>query len=293
MDSMTGYGQGFAESEELRVVVTLRGVNHRFLDLSTRLTDLARGSELAVQRRLKESVTRGRVELTADITAIRESSPEVSVDAGVAAALAGAASRLVEADLAGGELSVSDLVQMPEVVRMNVSAPEWGAAGETVLLDALSAALEQFLASRREEGSRLASVVEQKIDILAELVSRLEALRPEVQAAVSRALRERIAELTGDHELDVGRLEQEVALLIDRSNVSEELERLTIHLEHVREVMAETAAAVGKRLDFLVQEIFRELNTLAAKCRSTEMTRITVDAKVLCEEIREQLRNVE
>ena len=113
-------------------------------------------------------------------------------------------------------------------------------------------------------------------------------LGPEATAALAT----RLAELAGDAGLDPNRLEQEAALLIDRSNVSEELERLRVHLEHLRKVLGEPGA-MGKRADFLIQEIFRELNTLSTKCRSSEMTRLCVDGKVLCEEIREQLRNVE
>jgi uncharacterized protein (TIGR00255 family) len=150
-----------------------------------------------------------------------------------------------------------------------------------------------MLEARRSEGDRLAAIVSGKLDELEALATRLEALRPAVQEALARALHERLgAALAGSEGIEPERMVQEVALLADRSNVAEELERLTVHLSHLREIAAQ-GGPIGKRLDFLVQEVFRELNTMSAKCRSSEMTRACVDAKVLCEELREQLRNVE
>jgi len=292
MNSMTGYGQASAEGADFRATVTLRGVNHRFLDLSLRLPEEARGSEAMLQRQLSERIERGRVELTTEITAHREPVAEVEVNSAAAAALARAAADLATAGVASGGLSAADLLRMPEVVRVRGSSMDWGPEEVAVLSEALQGALTQLLAARGEEGSRLEAVVVDKVEALTALVGWLEDLRPEVQKELADGFRDRVEELLGDREIDPARLAQETALLIDRSNVSEELERLRVHLEHIREVIRQ-AGAVGKRLDFLVQEIFRELNTLSAKCRSVEMTRLAVDAKVLCEEMREQFRNVE
>jgi uncharacterized protein (TIGR00255 family) len=292
MNSMTGYGQASAEDAGWRIVVTLRGVNHRYLDVSLRLPEAARGCEADLQRQLGSRMERGRIELGAEIGTPLEPASQIEVDTAAAGALARAADELVATGVASGGLSAADLMNMPEVVRFGGSAVGWGPEAEAVLTEATAAALEQLLEARRQEGARLEAVVVEKIDDLGALVGRLEALRPEVQSALEESFRQRIGELLGDHEVDSERLAQETALLIDRSNVSEELERLRVHLEHFREVAARQGA-VGKRLDFLVQEIFRELNTLSAKCRNVEMTRLAVDAKVLCEEMREQLRNVE
>lgn len=292
MDSMTGYGQASAEGAGFRVLATLRGVNHRFLDLSLRLPEEARISEAVLQRRLGESLKRGRVELVAEIALLREPVLDLEINSPAAEALARAAEQLAEQGVASGELSMSDLLRMPDVVRVRATALGWTSEGEAVLLSAVDGALTQFLKSRAAEGRRLESVVRDKLVVLEDLAGRLETLRPEVQAAMEESFQERLSDLVGDREIDPDRVAQEVALLIDRSNVSEELERLRVHLEHLGEVL-EHDGAVGKRLDFLVQEIFRELNTLSAKCRSSEMTRLCVDAKVLCEEMREQLRNVE
>lgn len=292
MNSMTGYGQGSAEGDGLRITVTLRGVNHRYLDVSLRLPEEARGCEAELQRQLSAQVERGRIELNAELISPGEPATEIQVDIAAAKALARAADELVEAGAAEGGLSASDLLGMPEIVRIGTTGIDWAPQGEKLLVEATATALEQLLAAKLREGERLRKVVFAKVDSLASIVVELESLRPEVQTALEAAFRQRIEELLGDREVEPERLAQETALLIDRSNVSEEVERLRVHLEHFREVAGQ-AGAVGKRLDFLVQEIFRELNTLSAKCRSVEMTRLAVDAKVLCEEMREQLRNVE
>ncbi|HSG41362.1 MAG TPA: DUF1732 domain-containing protein, partial [Thermoanaerobaculia bacterium] len=125
-----------------------------------------------------------------------------------------------------------------------------------------------------------------------EVVARLDALRGPVREEIAATLQKRLSELLGKQPIDEGRIAQEAAVLVDRSDVSEEIDRLGSHLDHFRAVTRESGGA-GKRLDFLTQEIFRELNTLGAKCRNAEMTRAVLDAKVLCEQIREQVQNVE
>jgi len=153
-------------------------------------------------------------------------------------------------------------------------------------------ALAQLVASREREGASLQAAMEERLALLAKVADRLDALRAPVAGELAAAMKRRLAELLAGQPLDEARLAQEVALLVDRSDVTEELDRLRAHLGHFREVAAERGPS-GKRLDFLTQEIFRELNTTGSKCRNHEMTRAVLDAKVLCEQIREQVQNVE
>ena len=154
-------------------------------------------------------------------------------------------------------------------------------------------AVAQLVASREKEGASLVAAMEEKLRGVEEAVQRLDALRGPVREEMAASLKRRLDELLGGQPLDEARVAQEVALLVDRSDVSEEIDRLRSHVEHFRAVMREKTGPRGKRLDFLTQEIFRELNTLGAKCRNAEMTRAVLDAKVLCEQIREQVQNVE
>jgi len=200
--------------------------------------------------------------------------------------------QLVEGGLIDRGLSAGDLMRLPEAFRVELGVEEWAPEDEELLLRVTREAVAQLVASRQKEGSSLVVVMDEKLRGVEDAVARLDALRGPVREEMAAALRRRLAELLGGQPLDETRLAQEVALLVDRSDVSEEIDRLRSHVEHFRAVMRESAAA-GKRLDFLTQEVFRELNTLGAKCRNAEMTRAVLDAKVLCEQIREQVQNVE
>lgn len=293
MRSMTGFGSAVGENGSHRVAVTLRGVNHRYLDVVVRLPDVCRGSEAALKRLLGESLSRGRLELAVEVERTAAGAARLDLGTEVARAVVMAVDELRAAGLVEGDLSPGELLQVPGVVDVGAAADEWTEADEALLHQVVSEALAELAEARRAEGARLARVVADKLEQIEAGVAELEALRPEAQQALAESFESRLEELLEDGELEPRRLEQEVAVLIDRSNVSEELERLRAHVEHFAEILEQADGAVGKRLDFVVQEIFRELNTLSAKCRSAAMTRLVVEAKVVCEELREQLRNVE
>lgn len=297
MHSMTAFGQGTAENERLRVTVTLRGFNHRYLDLVLRLREEHRDLEGTVRELLAGRLERGRVEAVVEIETLGAPRLELTIDEDLAERLHALQRELVERGVVQGGLSFSDLLGLPEVVKLrSQQSAGWTADDRAVLTRAAAEALEQFVAARRTEGESLRAVFLPRLDALGEVVEGLSARRAAVAAETSAALRRRIAELLdgvpsgGTPSED--RLAQEVAFLVDRGDVAEELDRLASHLEHFRAIMAGDGA-IGKRLDFLSQEIFRELNTLGAKCRDSEMVRAVLDGKVLCEQIREQVQNVE
>jgi uncharacterized protein (TIGR00255 family) len=289
---MTGYGEASGENARHGVTVSLRAVNHRFLDLQLRLGEDLRGSEAALRDLIAREVARGRLEARVEVRSVAERKATVQVHMGVIREAHTAIHQLVEAGLVERGLAAGDLLRLPEAFRVELEREEWGEEDEELLLRVAREAVAQLVASRETEGASLFIAMEEKLQGLQEAVDRLDALRGSVREEIAAALRRRLAELLGARPLDEARLAQEVALLVDRSDVSEEIDRLRSHLEHFRGVTRETAAA-GKRLDFLTQEIFRELNTLGAKCRNAEMTRAVLDAKVLCEQIREQVQNVE
>jgi uncharacterized protein (TIGR00255 family) len=295
MRSMTGYGEAAAEGERHTMSVSLKAVNHRFLDLQVRLGEEARGSEPALRELVGKEVQRGRVEMRLDIRPRGERKAEVAVHFGLVEAAVAATRRLVEQGLLERGLAAGDLLRIPEAFRVELEGGGWEESDEGLLLSVAGEALAQLVASREREGSSLQAAMEERLALLEKVADRLDALRGPVQGELAAALRRRLAELLGGQPgqpLDESRLAQEVALLVDRSDVTEELDRLRAHLAHFREVAAERGPS-GKRLDFLTQEIFRELNTTGSKCRNHEMTRAVLDAKVLCEQIREQVQNVE
>jgi uncharacterized protein (TIGR00255 family) len=292
MRSMTGYGEASGENARHGITVSLRAVNHRFLDLQLRIGEELRGSEAALRDVVGREVSRGRVEARVELRPVAERKATVQVNMSVIREAHVAVHQLVEGGLIERGLSAGDLMRLPEAFRVELGVEEWSPEDEELLLRVTREAVAQLVASREKEGGSLVVVMDEKLRGVDDAVARLDALRGPVREEMAAALRRRLAELLGGQPLDETRVAQEVALLVDRSDVSEEIDRLRSHVEHFRAVMRESAAA-GKRLDFLTQEVFRELNTLGAKCRNAEMTRAVLDAKVLCEQIREQVQNVE
>ena len=200
---------------------------------------------------------------------------------------------LVAAGEVAGGLTAGDLLRIPGALEVEVAAVEWGDAERELTAEVARRALVELVSARESEGARLVAILLGRLEELEQGVAKIDALRAPALAASHAAIGKRLSELLGEATaIDPLRLAQEAAVLADRSDVSEEVDRLKAHFEHFREV-ARGRAASGKRLDFLTQEIFRELNTLAAKCRHPEVVRLVLDAKVLCEQIREQVQNVE
>lgn len=298
MRSMTGFGTSERETERFRVAATLRSVNHRYLDLVLRLKDEVRPAEPALRELLGERLHRGRVELSVDIQARASSTQPPEVDRGLLEGLHGVFESLERDGLVTGQLTPGDLLRLPQVVRLAEAGLPWEETDDELLFRVVAEALDQLVAARATEGAKVRSVLEEKLDGLGAVVEELSGLAPEARDLAAADLSRRLEALLATHgdegtaSLDPVRLAQEVAILADKSDVSEELDRLGAHLEHVREVLGDSGS-IGKRLDFLAQEIFRELNTLGSKSRHPEMAKKMLDAKVLAEQIREQVQNVE
>lgn len=301
MRSMTAFGQASGENRHHAVTVTLKGVNHRYLELKLRLDDDYRASETALRDRFQKDLFRGRVDASIEVRRLTEREATVEVHRGVVRAAHSAFHELVEEGLLTRELTAGDLIALPEAVTVRVAPDRWDEEDRTLLLDVAGRALDQMVRARTSEGRRLAAFLAGHVEKLERQVARLEALRETVLEEIAAGLEERVRRLVDQRvpelagELDRSRLAQEVAILADKSDIREELDRLASHLEHFREVTAraDRPGSVGKRLDFLCQEIFRELNTLGAKCRNAAMTREVLDAKGIAEQLREQVQNVE
>ncbi len=293
MQSMTGFGHAEIEAEGLRIAATTRSVNHRYLDLALRLREEQRSQEPALREHLSKRLSRGRVEVSFEVEPVGQVPAEVEIDHGLVSAVKEAAQTLVSAGVLDQGPTFGDLMRMPDVVRVRAQKVTWDDETKAALVRALDAALDQLLASRATEGAKLARVLEEHLEALDRLTEELRACAEAWPAAAAAHLRTRLDTLLeGVDGPDPDRVAQEVALLADRSDVREELDRLDSHLEHFRSLMVKPGA-IGKRLDFLTQEIFRELNTTGSKCRDAAMTRLVLDGKARCEQIREQVQNVE
>lgn len=302
MRSMTGFGQARGDNASHAVTVTLRGVNHRYLELRLRLNDEYRHSESDLRQLLTAEMHRGRVEAVVEVRSSGEREARVEVHRGVVRAAHAALHQLVEEGLIARELTAGDLTRLPEALTVEVAPDRWSDEDHELLLVVAGEALERFVASRCTEGDKLLEVLAGRAEQLAGHVDELGRRQGSSLEQAATALAERVDRLVtalrpGQEEvIDPQRLAQEVALLADKADISEELDRLGAHLDHFRELLEGTGDAqrgIGRRLDFLLQEIFRELNTLGAKCRNSDMTRTVLDAKGLCEQLREQVQNVE
>ena len=285
--SMTGFARREASGDWGSLVCELRSVNHRFLEAGFRLPDELRSAEGELRGRLAQKIRRGKVDCTMSYRRPAGSSGAFEVDARTLERLLHAAQSVSRSLHGPATLNVLDVLRWPGVLRED--AP----GGEPLLAAAgalFAATLEDLSAARAREGQRLREVLEQRCTALEALVQDVRARLPEIQSHIRARLEARVAELTTS--VDQERLEQELALLLQRLDVDEELERLTGHVAEVRRVIAGVEPS-GRRLDFLMQELNREANTLSSKSQDLETTRTAVDMKVLIEQMREQVQNAE
>ncbi|MGE0870613.1 MAG: YicC/YloC family endoribonuclease [Kofleriaceae bacterium] len=285
---MTGYGRGVAARDGQRVTVDIRSVNHRFLDLKLRGAPIAPVLEEAVSARVRTAIERGAV--TVSIHVVSEAATGgMRIDSSAAARAHRTLSELA-AQLAVGGPSLELVLAQPGVVVTDDQASE-----ALPVVAALDIALGELERMRTTEGEALRADLLARLDGLATLRSDIAALAARMPAQLTRRLHERVRKLLEPQELaavEPSRLAQEVALLADRSDVTEELVRLASHLDQARALLA-GKASVGRRLDFLVQEIGRELNTIGSKSAATEITAAVVEGKAALEKVREQVQNVE
>ena len=294
MQSMTGFSRAALENDHLRAEVTIRTVNHRHLDITVRLPDDLREYEGEVRKLVAGRLTRGRVEVRIDVFPLSGEQRASEVDDAVVGSLRAKIDELAGRGLISSELRFADLLKIPGAVRSASHSVELQSADIDLLRETVDKALHGVVAARQMEGRNLQVALEEMCDQLLSVIGGVEASWQEVTADLPATIRGRIAEaLEGDLAVDETRLAQEVAILAERGDVREELDRLRSHLEHLRELIGEEGRAVGKRLDFLAQEIFRELSTLAAKFRDPEGVQQVIDGKLVCEQIREQVQNIE
>lgn len=290
--SMTGYGEGNAENERYEARVTLRSVNHRFLDLSLRVPEEHRALESVLVQQLRAGLDRGRVELRLSLKGRLRREVDIEIDEAVAERYIATASRLAKHSGADSGLQSGDLLRLPGVVSVEAAEQDFSDSDRELVGRAAAEAIDALKAARGKEGAQLTTVLSRSVGELNGVVGQLAELADTVRDELLGRLRARLADLVGGSAIDEDRLAQEAALLADRADIREEIDRLELHVENFRALL-EAEGAIGKRLDFLAQEILRELNTIGSKSRASRATELVLDGKVLCEQLREQVQNVE
>lgn len=295
MQSMTGFSRASEENERLRLEVAIRSVNHRHLDVTVRVPEELREHESLVRKVVAEGLTRGRVEVRIDALYLNNEKPQLEVEESAIEALRATIDDLAAKGLIVSELSFTDLLKVPGAVRTSSVSTAFEPEDVELLRRAVGKALDGVVVARRTEGDTLKGALERMADQLRGVVDAVEAGWQGATTDLPERLRARLDEVLQGNagHLDETRLAQELAILAERGDVQEELDRLRAHLGHFRELIDQDGEAIGKRLDFLAQEIFRELSTLAAKFRDPEAVQRVIDGKLVCEQIREQVQNIE
>ncbi|WHI51329.1 YicC family protein [Microbulbifer sp. MLAF003] len=284
--SMTAFGRAEGTYATGTTIWELRSVNHRYLEPHFRLPEVGRPLEAQLRDTLRKTLSRGKLELTLTIKPNGVESSGLEINQPLAQALIQAAKQVA----AGEEiqpLNPLQLLQWPGVI----SEPEADTEQQSAtILKAFHEALQQLRANREREGAELAKFIEARLKGIEEQVANVRELLPQILEAQREKLRSRLEELSVD--LDKERLEQEIVLLAQKADVDEELDRLSAHTAETRRVLA-GGGAIGRRLDFLMQEFNREANTLSSKSIVTDTTQAAVELKVLIEQMREQVQNIE
>ena len=287
LHSMTGFARHTAESETGVLTCELRTVNHRYFDVQFRLPEELRPREADLRQLVGNSVRRGKVDCTLHYRRAPGTQAELTLNQAVVEQIRGRALELQAAFPALGNLNTIDVLRWPGVIE------EPAIDTEPLYEDAvavITAALQELSSMRRSEGQRISEMIDSRCREILGIAASVRERMPEVLAAVRARQKERLDRL--DVDADPGRLEAELALMAQKLDVDEEVDRLESHVSEIRSAL-NNKEAVGRRLDFLMQELNREANTLGAKSADTATTRAAVDLKVLIEQMREQIQNVE
>lgn len=291
MNSMTGFGRAEQDTPQGRLSVELSSVNSRFMELSVRLPRSLYALEPKVRELLTPQIERGKLNVYVNLgeSEIDGSQPLINVK--VARAYARQLTKLKKDMKLSGELSVSDLLAVPEIMRPEKSEPE-ADKFEKVVLKLIGKAVKELKAMRQAEGKAMATDMQGRLDSMSPLIGQIEKRsRTAVEERTTR-IKERVKELLEGQEPDGLRMEEEIAILAERSDVAEECTRLRSHIEQFDSAL-KSKEAVGRRLNFILQEMNREVNTIGSKCSDFDISSVVIQLKEEVERIREQVQNVE
>ncbi len=290
MRSMTGFGSGCATSEGWEITAELKTVNHRFLDLNIRLPKNLSFLEQSVREQISERIGRGHVDVFINLQNTDTSSGEVCTDIQLAEAYLNAGKKIAEALGLKNDLDIETLMKMDGVIMLSEREPDQ----ESIIAlsrRALALAVEQVIAMREKEGTNLKEDLKKHLDAADELRGKIAEKAPEVVTDYRTKLEARLTTLL-QNPPDPIRLAQEVAVFADRSAIDEELARLDSHIRQMRSYF-ETEGETGKKMDFLIQEMNREANTIGSKATNAVIAQYVVELKSEIEKLREQIQNVE
>ena len=284
--SMTAYARITEDKSWGSITCELRSVNHRFLEVGFRMPDVLRESETILRDMTRKKLTRGKIDCSLQI-AFNHSDAVSTLDQEVAQSHIEIAQAIASKLSDAAPISAVDIMKLPGVIKdASIEAKQINKAGQ----QAFDLALDQMLDGREREGAKLAEMVEQRLVGIESQIAIVRENLPEILQQQRTRLHEKLNELK--EQMDEQRLEQEMVIIANRADVDEELERLEAHISEIR-LALKSNESIGRRLDFLMQELNREANTLGSKSISNITTQVSVELKVLIEQMREQIQNIE
>lgn len=290
MRSMTGYGSGVAAFDGREITVELKAVNHRFLDINIRMPRALMFLEDALRREIAKFVCRGHIEVSVIYNNTREDSKTITVDQALIQQYSAVFEKLRQMGFEYN-IRVSDIIRLPEALLITPGEDDQEAV-LSLVAQATGQACQALNDTRAAEGARIGEDLKLKLHTICSLAGRIKAVSENNLTEYSQKLRTRLTELLGEYQLDEQRLYQEIALYADKIAIDEELVRLDTHVKNMMEYM-NSSEAVGRKLDFFIQELNREINTIGSKSVNAEIAKLVVEAKGEVEKLREQIQNIE
>jgi uncharacterized protein (TIGR00255 family) len=293
--SMTGFASLTRDDEAATIAVTIRAVNHKFLDLQLRIPPSLSALESRLRAQVQRHVGRGRIEVSVNLQQRKVPALEVELNETFLAALGGALDQARDRGYISGVMTPGDLLRFPQALTIRERTEEQGGAAEHVAArveEAIETALHELDAMRVREGGYLRQDLDARRALLGELFERAALAAAGGLAGLQERLEERVRELRGDALADEGLIAQEIAKFVGRSDITEEVVRFRGHLEHWR-ALSDSPEPCGRKLDFLIQEMNREVNTLGSKAEGPAVSEVVVALKAELEKMREQVQNVE
>ena len=289
--SMTGFGAGDAETADFKVHIEVKAVNQRFLETNYHMPYSMNMFENQLTKKIKEYASRGKLDINIRFQDLRDKAVTVKVDKGLVAAYGQALQEISSQLELSAPVTAAQIASYPDVLKLNEENADLEAA-QPVLMQAMEQALESFVAMREAEGQNIQRDLLARIYTLENFVGELEKLAPEIVAAYRQRLENLLREYLAKEDIEESRIIQEVALFTDKVNYTEETVRLRSHFDQFRQIIT-AGEPVGRKLDFLIQEMNREINTVASKANSAGAAQFVVDVKSEIEKIREQIQNIE
>ena len=290
-NSMTGYGRSRRTAENYDITVEMKSVNHRYADFSIKLPRFCVFLEDDIKKCISKKVSRGKIDVFVTVRKEEDDSKEFTINTAAAKSLIDSLRSLSESFGLKDDLTLSSVAGFDDIFEINYKEEDEDLL-KSCVLNVLDEALAAFCETRKREGEKLVADMKMRNDTVREKLEEIKKLEPQTVAQYRARLEERIRELISDAAVDESRLLTETAIMADKLSITEEIVRLSSHLDEFERIIT-SDESVGRRLDFLMQEMNRETNTIGSKSNSLEIARLVVDIKAELEKMREQLQNLE